>query len=85
MISFTPCPSLTFLISESSRERETVGGPPALVAHENPERGEGLRRESQRALPGWASTWMLKAAAVSSRHRSVAETFMSAGSRELAL
>ena len=45
-----------------------------------------IHREEKEAgvLPGWASTWMLQAATVSSRHRSVlAETCMVEGEREL--
>lgn len=46
-----------------------------------------IHREEKEAgvLPGWASTWMLQAATVRSRHRSVlAETCMVEGERELA-
>lgn len=35
-----------------------------------------LSLRNREALPGWASTWVLKAAAMSSRHRSAVESFM---------
>lgn len=38
-----------------------------------------LRPRQRSALPGLASTWALKAAAVSSRHTRAAETFMVEG------
>lgn len=38
-----------------------------------------LSPRQRRALPGLASTWVLKAAAVSNRHTRAAETFMVEG------
>ena len=79
VISLPPCPSLTFLILEMELWVMLLLWWPMRSQR----CGDGLQNKRERGSPGWVSTWVVRAAAVSSRQRSAAETFMSVESREL--